>query len=121
MKYVMRKELSEKIPSIKLWKKFSGKSGFSQIYTNHYVHLSAAAHLYQAQQELIVSKYVPLQNIKVNQLCLIKSAQYLINRKEMPREFYQAHLYLVQQIQWNSSQPQHCQSWQVQHHLHVMR
>ena len=43
------------------------------------------------KHELIISKYVPLWNIKINELSLITSGQHLINRREMLGEFYQAH------------------------------
>ena len=49
----------------------------------------------------IYAANAPLRNIKMNQLSLITSAQYLINRREMLRESYQVYLYLLQQKQRN--------------------
>ena len=44
-------------------------------------------HIY-TKQELMLSKHVPLQNIKTNQLCLITSAQHLINRRKYSYTFF---------------------------------
>ena len=87
-------------------KQISGKAGLSQIYTNYYVCASTITHLYQAggdaPQICFITKH------KNESTCLITSAQHQ-NKREVLRELYQVHLYLLQQKQWNHSQPQRCQ------------
>ena len=60
------------------------------------MYLRLPLHIY-TKPEMMLSKHVPLQNIKTNQLCLITSAQHLTKRREMLQEFYQVQLYLLQQ------------------------
>ena len=74
--------------------------------------MSTVTHLYEAgadaQQIYSITKQLCFK-LQMNQLCLITSAQHLIDRREILRKFYQAHLYLLQQKQWNHGQPQRCQ------------